>query len=110
MMPVLRAFERRFRDSDSEEGTVMATVLAYVISDAESSGRREILAAFRADESIHSLFDQGLSATRPVEPDAPGVHGRPQNSSRPAADFRLLTVISDSLMIGEWRLVIESKS
>jgi tellurite resistance protein len=59
-MPALRAFERRFRDSGSEEGTVMATVLAYVISDTESSGRREILAAFRADESIHSLLDQGL--------------------------------------------------
>jgi hypothetical protein len=60
MMLALRAFERRFRDSGSEEGSVMATVLAYVISDSESSGRREILAAFRADESIHSLLDQGL--------------------------------------------------
>ena len=81
LMPALRAFERRFRDSGSEEGTVMATVLAYVISDAESSGRREILAAFRADESIHSLFDQGLlqrvqsnltrlECTAPDQPDA----------------------------------------
>jgi tellurite resistance protein len=57
---VLRGFERRFRETKSEEGTVMATVLAFVIDDAESSGRREILAAFRADENIHSLFDQAL--------------------------------------------------
>ena len=60
LVPVLRGFERRFRETKSEEGTVMATVLAFVIDDAESSGRREILAAFRADENIHSLFDQAL--------------------------------------------------
>jgi hypothetical protein len=60
LVPVLRAFEKRFRESKSEEGTVMATVLAFVIDDAESSGRRAILEAFRADESIHTLFDQAL--------------------------------------------------
>jgi hypothetical protein len=60
LVPVLRAFETRFRETKSEEGTVMATVLAFVIDDAESSGRRAILAAFRTDESIHSLFDQAL--------------------------------------------------
>ena len=60
LIPMLRAFEKRFRESRSEEGTVMATVLAFVIDDAESSGRREILQAFRSDESIHNLFDQAL--------------------------------------------------
>ena len=56
--------------ADSEEGTVMATVLAYVIERGESSGRREILAAFRADESIREPLRSRAAATRPVEPDA----------------------------------------
>jgi hypothetical protein len=60
LMPTLRAFERRFRDSGSEEGTVMATVLDYVMSDAESSGRREILAVFRDDEGLRELFNRAL--------------------------------------------------
>jgi hypothetical protein len=60
LVPVLRGFEKRFRDSKSEEGTVMATVLAFVIADGESSGRRQILAQFRSDQSIHTLFDQAL--------------------------------------------------
>ena len=60
LVPVLRDFVKRFRDTKSEEGTVMATVLTFVINDSESSGRREILTAFRADESIHSLFDRAL--------------------------------------------------
>jgi hypothetical protein len=60
MVSTLRAFEKRFRESKSEEGTIMATVLQFVIGDAETSGRREILASFRADEGIHSLFDRAL--------------------------------------------------
>jgi hypothetical protein len=60
LVPTLRGFERRFRESMSEEGTIMATVLAFVTDDAQSSGRREILATFRADQSIHSLFDRAL--------------------------------------------------
>ena len=60
LVPVLRRFEKRFRDSNSEEGTVMATVLAFAIDDAMSSGRREILSAFRADEEVRTLFDRGL--------------------------------------------------
>jgi hypothetical protein len=60
IVPTLRGFEKRFRDTKSEEGTIMAAVLAFVIRSAESSGQREILAAFRIDESIHSLFDRAL--------------------------------------------------
>jgi hypothetical protein len=60
LVPTLRAFERRFRDTKSEEGTIMATVLAFVINNAETSGQREILAAFRVDENVHSLFDRAL--------------------------------------------------
>jgi len=60
LVPALRRFEKRFRDSKSEEGSVMATVLAFAIDDALTSGRREILAAFRSDEDVRQLFDRGL--------------------------------------------------
>ena len=58
LVPTLRAFEKRFRDTKSEEGTIMATVLAFVIEDGSS--RREILEAFRADQNVQSLFDRAL--------------------------------------------------
>jgi hypothetical protein len=56
----LRGFEKRFRDTKSEEGTVMATTLAFFIGNADTSGQREILADFRADRDVHSLFDRAL--------------------------------------------------
>jgi hypothetical protein len=60
LVPTLRRFEKRFRDSKSEEGTVMATMLEFVIGDAATSGRREILAEFRSDSTVRSLFDRAL--------------------------------------------------
>jgi hypothetical protein len=66
-VPVLREFQTRFRNSRSEEGTVMATVLAYVIADLHSSGRTGILAEFRTNEEMGSLLQQGLSE-RAVSP------------------------------------------
>ena len=60
LVPTLRRFEKRFRDSKSEEGTVMAVVLAYAIDEATTSGRREILAEFRTDVGVRELFDRGL--------------------------------------------------
>ena len=59
-LATLRSFEQRFRTTRTPEGTIMATVLAFVISDAASSGRREMLAAFESSEDIHRLFEQGL--------------------------------------------------
>jgi hypothetical protein len=59
--PAFRAtladFEGRFRDTETEEGTIMATVLAYVRGEALSR-RREILAAFRESDAIANLFAQ----------------------------------------------------
>lgn len=53
----LEAFERRFRATKTQEGGVMATVLAYVRSENATSGRREILSEFRSSEHIRWLFD-----------------------------------------------------
>jgi hypothetical protein len=58
--PVLRAFQRRFRDTRTEEGAVMADVLEYVMGDAYTSGRRGILAEFRASAEVSQLFERGL--------------------------------------------------
>jgi hypothetical protein len=59
-LPVLKGFERRFAATQTEEGTVMATVLAYVTSEASTSGRREILAEFRTSSTIRDEFDRAV--------------------------------------------------
>jgi hypothetical protein len=57
---VLRGFERRFRDTRSDEGSVMASTLAYVIDDLRTSRRAAILEEFRSSGHILQLFAQGL--------------------------------------------------
>jgi hypothetical protein len=58
--PVLEKFERRFAASQSEEGTIMATMLAYVTSEAATSGRRDILAEFRTSSTIRAEFERAV--------------------------------------------------
>jgi hypothetical protein len=58
--PVLRDFRRRFTATNTEEGTIMATVLAYVIDEAYMSGRGEILSEFRTSDEIRRLFERGV--------------------------------------------------
>jgi hypothetical protein len=58
--PALREFQRRFRATRTEEGEVMAIVLAYVMDEAYTSKRREILADFRDSEEVQRLFERGL--------------------------------------------------
>jgi hypothetical protein len=55
----LRAFQERFERTNTEEGSVMATTLAYVISDLRTSRRAEILDEFRNSGRILELFKQG---------------------------------------------------
>ena len=56
----LRDFERRFRATNCEEGTIMATVLAYVRLESIGSPRRNILAEFASDPDIEELFARGV--------------------------------------------------
>ena len=58
--PVLRGFQRRFSDTNTEEGTVMATVLAYVIDETYASARGAILAEYRESEDVLRLFDRAV--------------------------------------------------
>jgi hypothetical protein len=57
---LLRDFQRRFRETKTEEGAVMSTVLAYAIDDAYTSNRRALLAEFRNSERVAVAFLRGV--------------------------------------------------
>jgi hypothetical protein len=59
--PVLREFQRRFGATNTEEGAIMATMLAYVMEDAYTSRRSAILSEFRTSEQFVRLFERGAS-------------------------------------------------
>lgn len=56
----LRAFETRFRETGTEEGTVMATMLAYVIGELSDGRQMEILAEARSSERARSVLEQAV--------------------------------------------------
>jgi hypothetical protein len=56
----LRTFQNRFEATRTEEGSVMATTLAYVISDLRTSRRAAILEDFRTSGQILELFKRGV--------------------------------------------------
>jgi hypothetical protein len=58
--PVLADFRRRFRNTNTEEGVVMDTVLAYVMDQAYTSGRRTLLSDFRRDDKVQRLIERGI--------------------------------------------------
>jgi hypothetical protein len=67
--PVLMGFQRRFRATNTEEGAVMATVLAYVMDEIMTSRRSAILAEFRTSPRVIRLVEEGVrerEATRGV--------------------------------------------
>lgn len=59
---VLRDFQKRFAATETEEGTVMATTLAFVLQDQRLSNQGKILAEFRTSPRILRLFESGRSA------------------------------------------------
>ena len=56
---VLHDFRKRFEATDTEEGSVMATTLAFVLQDQRSSRQAQILAEFRTSARILRLFQRG---------------------------------------------------
>jgi hypothetical protein len=58
--PVLMDFRRRFRETNTEEGTVMETVLAYAMDQAYTSTRRTLLAEYRNSGKVRSLIERGV--------------------------------------------------
>src|SRR5262245_27587028 len=57
---VLTDFKRRFRESNTEEGVVMETVLTYAMDQAYTSSRRALLTEFRSNEEVQRLIDRGV--------------------------------------------------
>jgi hypothetical protein len=57
--PVLIAFRDRFLATQTEEGSVMATTLTFVLQGQRTSRQGEILAEFRTSDRILRLFDRG---------------------------------------------------
>ena len=55
----LQQFRERFAATGTEEGTVMATMLAFVTGDLTTSRRGAILEEFRTSERVLELFERG---------------------------------------------------
>lgn len=58
--PVLAEFKRRFRETKTEEGLVMETVLAYAMDQAYASPRRALLFEFRGSDRVQQLTERGV--------------------------------------------------
>jgi hypothetical protein len=58
--PVLADFKRRFEATNTEEGMVMATVLAYAMDQAYTSPRHGLVTKFRHDERVRRLVDRAV--------------------------------------------------
>ncbi|MET0212101.1 MAG: hypothetical protein ABW292_03810 [Vicinamibacterales bacterium] len=58
---LLNEHRRRFEATGTEEGTVMAAVLAYVTSDLRTSRRAAILDDFRSNGQVLDLFKRGVA-------------------------------------------------
>jgi hypothetical protein len=58
--PVLAEFKRRFRETKTEEGQVMETVLTYAMDQAYASSRRALLFEFRGSEHVQLLTQRGV--------------------------------------------------
>ena len=56
----LRDFESRFRATNTEEGTVMATVIAFLIGELSDGRQQEILAEVRLSERAQALREAGV--------------------------------------------------
>jgi hypothetical protein len=57
---VLTDFKRRFRKTNTEEGVVMETVLAYTMDQAYTSRRRALLSEFRSSGRVRYLIERGV--------------------------------------------------
>ena len=58
--PVLTDFKRRFRETNTEEGVVMETVLAYAMDQAYTSSRRALLSEYRTSGKVRRLIERGV--------------------------------------------------
>lgn len=71
----LRAFESRFRATNTEEGMVMAVAIAYMIEELGDGRQLEILTEFRRSERALRLLEQGVRQREALLPAADGSGG-----------------------------------
>ena len=57
---VLAGFRRRFKETNTEEGAIMETMLAYVMDQAYTSSRRTLLSDYRSSDTVRSLIERGV--------------------------------------------------
>jgi len=69
---LLTDFRRRFRDTGTEEGTVMDAVLAYVMQELPSTHR--VLDRYRSSPKVLKAFDAGVQARQPKPAEAESQH------------------------------------
>jgi hypothetical protein len=55
---MLQAFRKRFADTRSEEGQVMATAIAYVLGQTTST--RNIMNEYRSSQRVQTTFQRGV--------------------------------------------------
>ena len=70
--PLLTDFRRRFRDTGTEEGTVMDAVLAYVMQELPSTHR--VLDQYRTSPKVQKAFAAGVQARQPKAAEAVQQH------------------------------------
>ncbi|HUE96590.1 MAG TPA: transglycosylase SLT domain-containing protein [Longimicrobiaceae bacterium] len=58
--PLLQEYRARFRQTGTEEGQIMATMIAFAIDESFRGRRGHILREFRADTRVRLLFEQGV--------------------------------------------------
>jgi hypothetical protein len=58
---VLSDYQRRFRQTNTEEGTVMSVMLAYVLEEVRSSRRGAILQEYRSSPRVSRLFGEAVT-------------------------------------------------
>jgi hypothetical protein len=72
---VLDTFRKRFAATRTEEGSVMATTLAFVLEDRRASKEAAILADFQESDRIRRLFDRARSERAAHEASLPAATG-----------------------------------
>jgi hypothetical protein len=76
VIEALHAFETRFRATGTEEGTVMAVALGYVIEELGDGRQTEILTEFRGSERVFSLLEESVRQREALLPAAADSGGR----------------------------------
>ncbi|MDX1562516.1 MAG: hypothetical protein R3305_06290, partial [Gammaproteobacteria bacterium] len=77
----LRAFETRFKETATEEGTIMAVMLAYIAGELEEGRQIEILARFRSSERVARLLEHGVRRRAALLPRAEDAVGWAQRTA-----------------------------